>query len=308
MSERIRVALVGMGKIAHTQHLPVIGQSSRFELVATVDPVADPADVAHFTDLTLLLKAGVAFEAAILCQPPQVRFQAARLALQSDKHVLLEKPPATSVAEVAQLADLARHSGRSLFAAWHSRYAAGVPLAKEWLKDRRILGVRVEWREDVRYWHPGQRWIWESGGLGVFDPGINALSILTQLFEEPLAVAKGTLEYPGNREMPIGAELELRSASGVPVHIVLDWRHTGTQTWRLDFDTDAGRMTLSEGGARVQRPGHPEVSGRDQEYEHLYQRFAALIASGHSDADSEPLRLVTEAFLRCRKRTVEPFD
>jgi D-galactose 1-dehydrogenase len=41
--------------------------------------------------------------------------------------------------------------------------------------------VNVIWREDVRVWHPGQDWIWQPGGLGVFDPGINALSIITHI-------------------------------------------------------------------------------------------------------------------------------
>ena len=40
---------------------------------------------------------------------------------------------------------------------------------------------RIIWKEDVHHWHPGQRWIWEPGGFGVFDPGINALSVLTEI-------------------------------------------------------------------------------------------------------------------------------
>ena len=42
----------------------------------------------------------------------------------------------------------------------------------------------VTWKEDVRHWHPGQQWIWEAGGFGVFDPGINALSIVTKIMPD----------------------------------------------------------------------------------------------------------------------------
>ncbi|MEX0304004.1 MAG: gfo/Idh/MocA family oxidoreductase, partial [Leisingera sp.] len=51
--------------------------------------------------------------------------------------------------------------GRVLFASWHFRFATGVPAAR--------AGPTVIWREDVRHWHPGQAWLWQPGGLGVFD-------------------------------------------------------------------------------------------------------------------------------------------
>ncbi len=53
---------------------------------------------------------------------------------------------------------------------------------REWCAARALtrVGYYLE-KEDVRRWHPGQDWIWEAGGFGVFDPGINALSILTEV-------------------------------------------------------------------------------------------------------------------------------
>jgi predicted dehydrogenase len=81
-----------------------------------------------------------------------------------------------------------REQGVTLFASWHSRFAAGVPAAKAWLATHDIRAVDIQWREDVRRWHPGQTWIWEAGGLGVFDPGINALSILTEIMPREVFV------------------------------------------------------------------------------------------------------------------------
>jgi D-galactose 1-dehydrogenase len=101
--------------------------------------------------------------------------------LEHGRHVLLEKPPGATVGEVHALADLARRQGVTLFASWHSRHAPAVEPARAWLAGRKILGVTITWKEDVRVWHPGQKWIWQAGGLGVFDPGINALSILTHI-------------------------------------------------------------------------------------------------------------------------------
>ena len=45
----IRLALVGLGKIARDQHLPAITADPRFELAAVVSRNAELAAVPHFT-------------------------------------------------------------------------------------------------------------------------------------------------------------------------------------------------------------------------------------------------------------------
>ena len=72
-----------------------------------------------------MIEAEPSLEAIALCQPPQVRFDAARLALQSGKHVFLEKPPGATLSEVRLLRDIADANNVTLFASWHSRYASG---------------------------------------------------------------------------------------------------------------------------------------------------------------------------------------
>ena len=116
-----------------------------------------------------------------LCTPPQVRHAQAAMALAAGKHVMLEKPPGATVAEITPLLTTARAAQRTLFATWHSRFAPAVEPARQLLAGRKVKSVKITWKEDVRVWHPGQAWIFEAGGLGVFDPGINALSILTRI-------------------------------------------------------------------------------------------------------------------------------
>ena len=264
--------------------------------------------VPNFPSIEALLGSGIGIDAVILCQPPQHRFHAAALALRAGKHVLLEKPPGASCLEVDQLLSLAHEARRTLFAAWHSRYAAAVEPARTWLEGRHIRQVRIEWREDVRHWHPGQTWIWEPGGFGVFDPGINALSILTHLIDEPLRVLEGTLAIPRNRTTPIAAELHLKSLGEVPVHAVFDWRQTGPPVWSIRFDTDAGRLELKEGGAVLSVDDALSRTAAPAEYDAVYERFSSLIQAGDSEVDRAPLRLVADAFMRCRYEIVEGFE
>src|SRR5690606_648531 len=193
----IRVVLVGLGKIACDQHLSALAKNPSLELVASVDPAAQGRDgLPHFTSLDALFQSDLAFDAAAVCTPPQVRSAIALRLLEAGKHVLLEKPPAATVEEISHLEERAATLGVTLFTAWHSRYAAGVRPAREWLGGKQIRSVAIVWREDVHIWHPRQPWIWRPGGFGVFDPGINALSIATEILPHPLRVTHSALQYP----------------------------------------------------------------------------------------------------------------
>ncbi|WP_267388448.1 Gfo/Idh/MocA family oxidoreductase [Sphingomonas sp. GC_Shp_3] len=305
----IRIAIVGMGKIARDQHLPAILGDEAFSLAATVSPLAEQtvAGVPHRASLDALLADGPAVDAIALCTPPQVRYDLATQALAHGIHVFLEKPPGATLAEVDALESQAAETGVTLFAAWHSRFAAGVAPARAWLAERRIDSVSIVWREDVRVWHPGQAWIWQPGGLGVFDPGINALSIATHILPRPFFLRAGTLAIPANRAAPIAADLTFCGTAGMTIHVDLDWRQTGPQRWDIVVETDAGTCTLSNGGAVLTLPGSA-VHGEDREYSGLYAHFATLVRTGRSEIDTRPLKLVADVFLRARRESVEAFN
>ena len=306
--EPIRLAIVGMGKIACDQHLPAIASNAAFKLAAVVSR-SKPAieGVAGFESLEGLLRDGPDVDAVVICTPPQVRYAIAQQALANGSHVFLEKPPGATLSEVAALEQQANAKGLTLFASWHSRYAAGVEPARAWLAERRIDSVSITWREDVRVWHPGQAWIWEAGGLGVFDPGINALSIATRILPRTFFLDSAVLSTPANRAAPIAAVMTFKDTAGVEISMDLDWRQTGPQSWDIVVETDAGRLKLTKGGAVLELPSGIE-HGEDGEYPGLYARFATLIHSGCSDVDTTPLRLVADAFLRGHRETVEAFD
>lgn len=307
MTDTIRLAVVGLGKIARDQHLPAITGDPAFELAATVSPDGEGVPgVPHHASLDALLADAAALDAIVLCTPPQVRYQLASQAIAAGLHVFLEKPPGATLAEVAALERQAAYAGVTLFAGWHSRFAAGVEAARAWLAERRIEQVRITWREDVRVWHPGQDWIWQPGGLGVFDPGINALSIATHILPRPFFLTDAVLSTPANRAAPIAAMLQFRDAGGVPIAMDLDFRQTGKQSWDIAVDTDAGACLLAEGGAVLTLPDGV-TRGENREYAGLYARFAELIRDRQSDVDVSPFRLVADAFLRGRHEVVEPF-
>lgn len=298
------LAVIGVGKIARDRHLPAIAADPAFHLVATVDPHASVDGVPNYASLGALLADGRSIDAVSICTPPAMRAPIVLAAFEAGLHVMIEKPPATSLAEVEAMRSVA--GTRTFFAAWHSREAAGVAPARAWLADKRIERVTIEWRENIRHWHPGQDWILAEGGFGVFDPGINALSILTAILPERVDLTAASIEVPEGRQSPLAARLEMRSGA-VPIVATFDFLQLGEQTWTIDVETDAGSLSLRDGGKVLVVDGKSET-GVNAEYPRLYRRFAELIEAGGSDVDDAPLRLTLDALARATRNKVEPFS
>ncbi|MFK8253891.1 Gfo/Idh/MocA family protein [Ancylobacter terrae] len=303
----IRLAIVGLGKIARDQHVPAIAATEGIELVAIASRNAALEGVAHYETLDQLLAKAPDIEAVALCTPPQVRRGQAAAALAAGKHVLLEKPPGATVAELGPLVAAAEGTGKTLFATWHSRFAPAVEPARAFLAERQIRSVSIVWKEDVRVWHPGQDWIFEPGGLGVFDPAINAFSILTRILPRPVFVTAADLAFPENRAAPIAGEIDFSDDAGTPIRAELDFLQTGPQTWDIHVDTDAGRLTLSLGGAKLFHEGRTLVDEKEAEYRGIYRHFVDLVRRGARDVDLAPLVLVADAFMLGRRRSAPPF-
>ena len=302
----MKVALVGIGKIAVDQHVPALAASADFELAATVSRKGSVPGIEAFTDIHAMLAARPDVRCVSLCLPPQPRFTAAEAALRAGRHVMLEKPPGQTLAEVYALEALAAAKGVSLYATWHSRMAKGVAGAKAWLADKTVTKAHICWREDVRKWHPGQDWVFEAGGMGVFDSGINALSILTEILPAPVHLTKATLEFPANRDTPIAAQLVF--SGGVTADF--DWRQEGPQTWDIEVQTGAGPLALRMGGNQLEiggivNAGDASIMG---EYPALYARMAELVKTGARDVDLAPMVHVADAFSIARRITVAPFE
>ena len=307
------IALVGIGKIALDQHVPAIKASMEWSLSATVSRTGKVNGVRTYCDFAQMLTERPDIRVVSLCMPPVPRFTYAAAALDAGRHVMLEKPPGATLNECHMLAAMAKERGLTLFATWHSREAAMVQAAKTWLAGQTLRDLQVVWKEDVRRWHPDQDWIWEPGGMGVFDPGINALSILTEILPVTIHLRAATLEVPEGRQAPIAATLDFIHPQGANVSAVFDWRQEGTQNWSIEATSTTGCMRLSDGGAELEINGIVVTSNDKDlnaiigEYPRLYHKMAALIAEGISDVDLAPLRHVADAFMLGRRIIVAPF-
>ena len=303
----IRLGLVGYGKIAQDQHVPAIKANPAFELVSVATQGQPCAGVENFRSLSELLENGPHVDAIAFCTPPQGRFALVQQALTAGKHVLVEKPPCATLGEAMALVDQVAQQGVSGLFAWHSRYAPGIAAARDWLAGRTLQSVQIDWKEDVRKWHPGQAWIWQPGGLGVFDPGINALSIVTHLLPLPLFVESAELRVPENCQSPIAASIGMSDAQRLDVRAEFDFDHGHDELWSIEIRCSEGVLRLDNGGALLSIDGVGQGVSEEGEYAAVYRHFQQLIAEGASDLDVQPLRLVADSFFVGSRVLVGPF-
>jgi D-galactose 1-dehydrogenase len=302
----IVMAIVGGGKIARDQHVPAIAAAPDFALAAAVTlPDAELPGVPNFRTIAAMKAAMPEVTAVALCTPPRVRHALALQAIAAGLDILNEKPPAATLVEAQDIAARAQAAGTVFYQSWHSRDAAAVEPAQAWLAGKTIRAMTITWKEDVRVWHPGQEWIWEPG-IGVFDPGINALSVASLLLPDAMRLQSCELRFPSNKAAPIAASLAF-AAGAVPVAAEFDFDQKGPQTWDIEIATDGGVLTLSLGASQMAVDGKPVQAGAVPEYTLLYRRFAACVQARRSEADFTPFALVADAFLLGRRAVIAPF-
>lgn len=296
-----KIAVIGVGKIAQDQHLPVIDRSEDFELAATVST----RGVGHnglpvFKTPTELYEALPEVSLVSICTPPGIRHQYVREALEAGKDVMMEKPPTTTISELDDLVAYAGRLGRVLYQTWHSQYNAAVDRTRDILAESGVKSVRIDWRESVRKWHPGQDWVWEPGGFGVCDPGINAMSIFTKVMPFPVFVESSKLTFPANRQTPVDVEIVFKSGQlhKPSLSAGFNWLEESGEIWTIRFETMAGDVLKLENGGRSLRVNDELVLQHgDDEYGLMYERFATLLDRHETDVDAAPLRLMADVFL-----------
>ena len=114
----IRIALVGFGRLGQEVYAPLLRRTDSIEVTIIADPASHCRSVAQLlfpkSEISGSPEAAVASEkcdAVMIAAPPWAHAELALLALQSGKHVYLEKPMTIASSEAERLADAWRESG-----------------------------------------------------------------------------------------------------------------------------------------------------------------------------------------------------
>lgn len=207
MPDPIRIAIIGYGGAGRIIHAPMVKACGDFTLAAIAssrpDAVhADWPDVPVLPDLDAVLKDG-SIEAVILATPNELHGAQALAALAAGKHVIIDKPFATSLAEAQAIADAAQAAGRLVVAFQNRRWDGHILTARSLLAAGRFGTVSdVILRYDrLRAIVPG-RWSDEDRpGSGLwFNLGSHLCDQAIHLFGAPKTVwADFQAHRPGAR-------------------------------------------------------------------------------------------------------------
>src|SRR5258705_4495705 len=184
-STMIELALVGCGKMAHW-HAQQLQKIDACKVVALVDPVAEQTrefkekyfhEAAQYDSMENLLSVKPAkLEGVVLVTPHTLHFPQARLALENDLHVLIEKPMVTRLEDAYELWQLVNQSGKKLGITFQAPYTnefgylaaerdAGrlgkVQIISGWLSQNWMKWTTGSWRQDEKL----------SGGGMMYDSG-----------------------------------------------------------------------------------------------------------------------------------------
>jgi predicted dehydrogenase len=232
----VRIGILGLGSIAQVVHLPILSQLDGVKLIAASD--ADRAKTralaarfgiprVHGTDAEVMQADDI--DAVVICTPNHLHAEQAIAALESGKHVLVEKPIALSAADAERVLAAAETAGRTLMVAMNHRYrpdtlalkpfADGGELGRiflargAWL-NRKFRVVRPTWRHRLA----------TAGGGVLMDLGAQALDLALWILDFPRAESVFCHTNPGEGiEVEDTAALVLRLADGCSISLTLSW-------------------------------------------------------------------------------------
>jgi predicted dehydrogenase len=142
VNRRVRVALIGCGRIAQVAHLPALEKASGIELIAVGDPSRTVAEAVgrRYDVPTVRTEASQVFsdpsvEGVIVAAPDRFHYELTRGALEVGKHVLVEKPLASTTEEAETLVELVDKTGLKVQVGAMKRHDAGLQWAHHFISD-----------------------------------------------------------------------------------------------------------------------------------------------------------------------------
>ncbi|MBO3102048.1 Gfo/Idh/MocA family protein [Cellulomonas fengjieae] len=256
MTELSRVAIVGTGAIAHA-HASVLAADPLASLVAVADlnpavrdAFADEFGVAgRYDSLDDLLAAGP-IDVVHLCTPPGLHRDQAITALRSGAHVVCEKPPVLSLADLDAVLEVAREVGREYAVVFQQRTGTAVGHVQRLLADgtlgRPLVGVchTLWYRKQEDYYAVPWRGKWATEGGGpLLGLGIHQLDLLAFLLGEWAEVDARAFRLDRDLETEDTSTAVVRFANGAIVS-VLTTALSPRQTSYVRVDTTLGTVEV----------------------------------------------------------------
>jgi UDP-N-acetylglucosamine 3-dehydrogenase len=244
--KKIKVGVIGCGSIAKHRHLPEYNLNELVEIVAVCDIVSERADeladmygARSYTDYKELV-ASEDVDAVSVCTPNYLHAPISIAALQSGKHVLCEKPMATSREEAEAMIEAARVNNRKLMIAHNQRFVPSHQRAKALIESGeigRIYSFRSAfghggpegWSADGKdswFFRKSEAFIGAMGDLGVHKTDLLRFLLGEEFVEVGAFVETSAKE---NSDVDDTAVCVLKTESGIVGTLAASWSYVSKE-------------------------------------------------------------------------------
>jgi UDP-N-acetylglucosamine 3-dehydrogenase len=241
--EKIKIGVIGSGSIAQHRHLPEYAANKLVEIVAVCDVVEERANkvaakynAKAYTDYEELLE-DESIDAVSVCTPNYLHAPISIAALNAGKHVLCEKPMATSNDEARAMIDAASTNNKKLMIGHNQRFVSSHVKAKHLIQNG---GIGKIYSFRTAFGHPGpeawsvdgkESWFFNKekafiGAMG--DLGVHKTDLLRYLLGEEFAEVAAFVETSAksNSDVDDNAVCVLKTDSGIIGTLAASWSYT----------------------------------------------------------------------------------
>ena len=291
-SEPARFAVVGAGAISQVVHVPILAEREDVTLVALADidepkarTVADRFGVPEVTSADEVLGRDD-IEGVVLSTPNHLHEEMALQALESGKHVLVERPLALTADGVRRVLDAAEKAGTCLSVGMPHRFRPEVSALRSFVAGAElgdIYAIRASWLTRAR---PSMRPSWrdegeKAGGGALMDLGVPALDLSLWLVDYPEVTRLRCVTSSVQGDLEDAATLMAETADGAVLTVEVSARYFAGE------DRFYARVMGSEGSGSLPplevyrqlggrpldvTPRQPRPRGGENPYTNAYRR------------------------------------
>lgn len=219
MSSKTKIVLVGLGRMGRN-HLRVLRETPGFDLVAVVDakasPPADLGSIQFLREVKDLAK--VDFEAAVIATPTATHHDVALELIAMGKHLLVEKPVASTYAQGRRLIEAAQEKGVKLAVGHVERFNPAVRKLREVIREG-WLGTPIHFAFTRVGGYPDTVL---AGNNVLLDLAVHDIDVLRSLVGN-VKLEHSTCHVTFREGVFDTAEILLGAASGASASVHVNW-------------------------------------------------------------------------------------
>ncbi|HLO12417.1 MAG TPA: Gfo/Idh/MocA family oxidoreductase [Pseudoneobacillus sp.] len=244
--EKIKVGVIGCGSIAKHRHLPEYARNEFVEIVAVCDIVEDRVNemaktynAKAYTSYEELLS-NKDIDAVSVCTPNYLHAPISIAALNARKHVLCEKPMATSREEAEKMIEASQENNKKLMIAHNQRFVPSHQRARQLIENGEV-GKIYSFRTAFGHGGPEgwsadgkESWFFKKneafiGAMG--DLGVHKTDLLRFLLGEEFVEVGAFVETSAkeNADVDDTAVCVLKTVSGIIGTLAASWSYVSKE-------------------------------------------------------------------------------